>query len=163
VDAHIIVENCEGKLGYLCMGNGASARISGYGYERPIEMVLIVTDLQAHAVYSIGTFTKQGYRVGFEGDAAAVKNSMGTIIVVGHRENNNVYRVSRTNRDRKFWNSDINTEFSSVENPAHCNMITKNNCNSNTTNHPVNNNIKRVSPDNKESINFMDEHHNVCK
>jgi len=101
------------------MGNGARARISGYGYKRPIGMVLVVPDLQALAVYSIGTFTKQGYTVVFEGDTAAVKNSMGTIIVVGHREKNNVYRVSRTNRDRKFWNSDINTELPSIDNPAH--------------------------------------------
>jgi len=52
---------------------------------KPIGMILIDPDLQAHAVYSIGTFTKQGYIVVFEGDAAAVKCSMGTIIVVGHQ------------------------------------------------------------------------------
>jgi len=112
-------------------------------------MVLIVPDLQAHAVYSTGTFTKQGYTVVFVGDTAAVKNSMGTIIVVGHRENKNVYRVSRTNRDRRFWNSDINSELPTI-NPAHCNMKTKNNRTFNTKNHPVNNNIERVSSDNNE-------------
>jgi len=110
-------------------------------------MVLIVPDLHAHAVYSIGTVTKQGYTVVIEGDTAAVKNSMGTIIVVGHRENNNVYRVSRTKSNQKFWNSDIDSEFPSIDNPAHCNMITKNNRTSNTTNHLVNNNTVRVSSD----------------
>jgi len=52
------VESCEGKLGYVCMGNGTRARTKGYGHKSPIGMVLIVPDLQTHAVYSIGTFTK---------------------------------------------------------------------------------------------------------
>jgi len=42
------------------VGNGTRARITGNGHRKPMGMVLIVPELLAHEVYTIGTFKKQG-------------------------------------------------------------------------------------------------------